>query len=221
MTTGRIHSAYLEKIIPDLERESVTSSHNIVQEHQHGQLSIPGVPQLSAPMSSRSDHSRIGSYMPVDIGMAPIGAPTRHAPGREEGPWLADLSRQYTSPQPTSAQSTPRISSHSYLSRIRLGDPAERSQRPQDPWTFSQRSYTTTPTSLLPTSGNPHATFDGHPPPQNFSRVKHEPDVDLGMPPLKTGWSYVTHSHHSPSPHTSVSFTIFSHVSYHIFNRCF
>jgi len=140
--------------------------------------------------------------MPADIGMAPIGTSTRHAPRREEGPWLADLSRQYTSPQPTSAQSTPRISSPLYLSRIRVDDPAERSQRPQDSWTFSQRSYTTTPASLLPISGNPHAAFDDHLPPPDFSRVKHEPDGDLGMPPLRTGWSYVTHPHHPPSPHT-------------------
>lgn len=196
------------------------SSLNIVQEHHHGQLSLPGVPQLSTPTSSRSDLSRIGPYMSADIGVAPIGTSTRQAPRREEGPWLVDLSRQYTSPQPMSAQSTPRISSHSYLSRIRVDDPLERSQRPQDSFTFSQRSYTTTHASLLPISENPHATFDDHLPPPDFSRVKHEPDGDLGMPPLRTGWGYVTHPHHSPSPHTSVSFTN-SHVSCHIFNRCF
>ena len=217
----RPHRAYLEKIIPDLEKESAMSGLNILQEHQHGQLSLPGIPQLSTPTSSRSDLSRLGPYIPADIGMPPIGTPTRHGPRREEGPWLADLSRQYTPPQQTSAQSTPRISSHSYLSRIRAGDPAERPQRPQDPWTFSQRSYTTMHSSLLPTSGNLHATFDGHPPPPDFSRVKHEPDGDLNMPPLRTGWGYVTHPHHSPSPHTSVSFTISDGVLYPIFNQCF
>ena len=208
---ARAHRAYLEKIIPNLEKESAMSSLNIVQEHQHGQLSLPGIPQLSTPTSSRSDLSRLGPYMSADIGM-------RHAPRREEGPWLADLSRQYTPPQQTSTQSTPRISSHSYLSRIRAGDPAERPQRPQDPWTFSQRSYTTMHSSLLPTSGNPHATFDGHLPPPDFSRVKHEPDGDLNMPPLRTGWGYVTHPHHSPSPHTYVFFTISHDVLCHIFN---
>ena len=193
------------------------SSLNVAQEHHHGQLSLPGIPQLSTPTSSRSDLSRLGPYMPADISTPPIGTPMRHGPRREEGPWLADLSRQYTPPQQTSAQATPRISSHSYLSRIRVGDSAERPQRPQDTWTFSQRPYTTTHPSLLP-----HATFDDHLPPPDYSRVKHEPDGDLNMPPLRTGWGYVTHPHHPPSPHnTSVSFTISHGVLYHIFNQRF
>jgi hypothetical protein len=214
-------------MIPDLEKEHAhpgqpsSSLNAAAPEHQHGPLGLLSLPQLSTTTSSRPDVSRLGSYMPADIGIATVGKSTRHARRREEGPWLADLSRQYTPPQQTPAQATPRISSSlSYLPRIRVGDSVERPQRlPPDAWTFSQKSLATPPppshASLLPTSGyHPHATFDTHN--QDFSRVKHEPDADLSMPPpLRTGsWTYVTH--HPPSaPHTSVPF-FFSLISHDV-----
>jgi len=145
--------------------------------------------------------------MPADISIATVGTSTRYAPRREEGPWLADLSRQYTPPQQTSGQPTPRISSLSYLPHLRVGDSARRPQHlPPDAWTFSQKSFAAAAplsgSSPLPTSGHSHATFDTHNP-SDFARVKHEPDADLSMPPLmRTGpsWTYVTP--HSPSaPH--------------------
>lgn len=163
--------------------------------------------------------------MPADIGIATVGKSTRHARSREEGHWLADLSRQYTPPQQTPAQPTPRISSLSYLPRIRVGDSAERPQRlPPDAWTFSQKSLATPPppshSSLLPTSGHhTHATFDSHN--QDFARVKHEPEADSSMPPpLRTGtsWTYVTHHPPSAPPHTSVPFFFFN-FSRRVLNR--
>jgi hypothetical protein len=162
--------------------------------------------------------------MPADIGIATVGKSTRHGRRSEEEPWLADLSRQYTPPQQTPAQPTPRISSLSYLPRIRVGDSTERSQRlPPDAWTFPQKSVATPPppshSSLLPTSGHhPHATFGSHD--QDFARVKHEPEADSSMPPpLRTGtsWTYVTHQPAS-APHTSVPFFFFN-FSRRVLNR--
>lgn len=219
-----MYRSYLEKIIPDLEKEHAhpgqpSNLNAAAPEHHHGPLGLLGLPQLSTATSSRPDVSRLGPYMPADIGIATVGKSTRHARRREEGegPWLADLSRQYTPPQQTPAQPTPRISSLSYLPRIRVGDSAERPQRlaPDASWTFSssEKSLATLPpsshSSLLSTSGHhPHAAFGSHD--QDFARVKHEPEADSSMPPpLRTGtstsWTYVTH--HPPSaPHTSVPF---------------
>jgi hypothetical protein len=209
-------------MIPDLEKESanpgLASNLNVVQDYHHGLLGPRGLPQHSAASSSRSDVPRLGSFMPTDISIATEGTSTRYAPRREEGPWLADLSRQYTPPQQTSAQPTPRISSLSYLPRIRVGDSARRPQHlPPDAWTFSQKSFAAAAAPLpsdsspLPASGHPHATFDMHSP-SDFARVKHEPDADLSMPPLMRtgpGWTYVTP--HSPSaPHMSVPFFYFT-----------
>ena len=194
-------------MVPDPEKESPNPGHssnlNVVQEHQHDHLGFSGLPHLSTATSSR-----VGSHMLADIGIASMGMSTRHAQRTEDGPWLADLSRQYTPPHQTSAQLTPRISSHSYLPRIRVGDPVERPQRPPDAWTFSQKSYAT-PASLLPiSSGHPHATFGVHNP-SDFARVKHEPDGDPSMPPRRAGGAYVTH--HPPSANTFVPFAISFH----------
>jgi hypothetical protein len=203
-------------MIPDPEKEPPHPGHpsslNTGPEHHHD-LGLSGLPQLSAATSSRPDSSRYGSYMPADIDIATVGTSTRHVHRREEGPWLADLSRQYTPPHQTPAQPTPRISSLSYLPRIRAGDSAARQQRPpSDTWAFSQRSFTTTTppqASLLPTLGHPHTTFDTHSPP-DLSRVKHEPDVDLNTPSPRTGpsWTYVTHQP-PPAPPTLVPFFFF------------
>jgi hypothetical protein len=132
----------------------------------------------------------------------------RHSRGREEGPWLADLSHQYIPPQHSSTHSTPRISSYSLLPRIRASNFTDDSQRPLDEWAISQKSYLTP--SLLPTSSHPHAAPD----PDNlreFTYVKHEPD--LTMPPPRLGLTYM--SHQAPPVPAFVSFA-FLKSSYHI-----
>ncbi|KAH9985999.1 hypothetical protein BJV74DRAFT_547476 [Russula compacta] len=128
--------------------------------------------------------------------MTTTGTSTRHTHRQEGGPWFTDLSRQYAPPLQSSVQSTPRISSHSFLPRIRVGNATEQPQvqRPLDEWTRLQKSYSTSSLPLTP--GQPHAALDSHNSPE-FARVKPEPDADLSMPPLKLGWTYVTHHPHT------------------------
>ncbi|KAH9961592.1 fungal-specific transcription factor domain-containing protein [Russula dissimulans] len=203
--------AYLEKMVPEPDKEpdslKLVSAPNVVQERQQGHpFDLRKLPQRSTATVTplRPDISRKGSHASAlaDGGVATISSSTRHTRRQEEGPWLADLSRQYPSPQQTSIPSTPRISSsHLFLPRIRAKNPAEQPQRSLlDDWAGSQRSSYPMPPSLLTISGNPHphAASDSDNSPE-FARVKHESDVDPSVPqaPLRLGWEYVTH--HPPS----------------------
>ena len=202
------YSAYLEKIVPDLDKESPNFRHvsavNVVREHQQDYLGLLKPPQYPTTTSPRPNLSGIGSET-VDTSM-------RHTRGREERPWLANLSHQYIPPQHSSAHSTPRISSYSLLPRIRASNFTDDSQRPLDEWAISQKSYLT---PLLPTSSHPHVAPD----PDNlreFTYVKHEPDVDLATPPPRLGLTYL--SHQAPPVPAFVSFAFFK-SSYHTDSR--
>jgi hypothetical protein len=194
-------------MVPDLDKESAKLGHvstlSVVRERKQGHLDFPKLPRDSTATSSRSDVFRLGSHVPAGMDIASMGTSTRHA-RRQDGTWLTDLSRQYIPSQQTSAHSTPRISSHSFLPRIRVNNFDEPPQRPLDEWT-PQKSYTTPP-SLLPMSGHSHATPTTTDYSPEYTRVKHEPDADLGMPPLRLGWAYVTHN--PSSAHTSVQFSV-------------
>jgi hypothetical protein len=194
-------------MVPDLDKESAKLGHvstlNVVRERKQGHLDLPKLSHDSTATSSRLDVSRLGSHVPASMDMTTMGTSAGHA-RRQDGPWLTDLSRQYIPSQQTSAHSTPRISSHSFLPRIRVNNFDEPPQRPLDEWTLPQKSYTP-PSSLLPISGRSHATLTTDNSPE-YTRVKHEPDADLGMPPLRLGWAYVTHN--PSSTHTSVQFSV-------------
>jgi hypothetical protein len=188
------HSAYLEKMVPDLDEESANLGHvttlNVVRERRQSHLGLLKPLQHSTATPSRPEFSRSGPHVPAGIGSETMGTSTRHTRGRGDGPWLADLSHQYTPPQHSSAPSTPRISSYSVLPRIRASHSTDHSQRPLDEWAISQKSYPTP--LLLPSLGYPHDAPDPDNPP-DFSYVKHEPDVDLTMPPPRLGWTYMRH----------------------------
>ena len=209
------HSAYLEKIVPDLDNETTNLEHvstfNLIRERQQGRLG-PLKPQRSVTTPSRPDFSHSGSHVLSGISSETIGTSTRHARGRDEGPWLADLSRQYNSPPHSSAHSTPCISSYSLLPRIRASNSTDYSRRPLDEWTIPVKSYSTP--SLLPTSGHPYAAPapDSDSLPQ-FPYVKHEPDTDLTTPPPRLGWTYM--GHQAPLVPTFVS-SANSNPSYYI-----
>ena len=200
-----IHRAYLEKIVPDPEKESANLEHvstfNLTRERQQGQLS-PLKLHHSIPTPSRPDFPYSGSHVSAGISSETMGTSARHARGRGEGPWLADLSRQYTPPQHSSAHSTPRISSYSLLPRIRASNSTDHFRRPLDEWAIPEKSYPTP--SLLPTLGHPHAPDPDNSP--HFPYVKHEPDTDLTSPPPRLGWTYM--GHHVPPVPAFVSFVI-------------
>jgi hypothetical protein len=203
------HRAYLEKMVPDLDKESANlehvSSFNFIRERQQGHLG-PLKSQHSIATPSRPDFSHSGSHVSAGISSETMGTSTRHARGRGEGPWLAGLSRQYNPPQPSSPHSTPRISSYSLLPRIRASNSTDHSRRPLDEWAIPEKSYPTP--SLFPTSGHhPHASA-AHDPDNSpqFPYVKHEPDTDLTRPPPRLGWTYM--GHQAPPVHAFVSFTI-------------
>ncbi|KAF8482797.1 hypothetical protein DFH94DRAFT_381453 [Russula ochroleuca] len=180
-------------MVPDLDKESANVGHvstlNVVRERRQGHLDLLKTPQHSTVAPSRPDFSRLGSHVLAGIDSETVGTSTRHTRGRE-GPWLADLSRQYTPPQHSSAHSTPRISSYSLLPRIRASSFTDHSQRPFDEWAISQKSYPTP--LLLPSPGHPHAATDPDNS-QEYTYVKHEPDADLTMPPPRLGWAYINH----------------------------
>ena len=198
------HRAYLEKIVPDPDKESANLEHgstfNFIRERQPGQPG-PFKPQHSIAAPSRPDFSYSGSRVSAGISPETMGTSTRHGRGRGEGPWLADLSRQYDPPPNSSAHSTPRISSYSLLPRIRASNSTDHSRRPFDEWAILEKSYHTP--SLFPTSGHPHAALDPDNSPQ-FPYVKHEPDTDLTTPPPRLGWTYM--SHQGPPVPAFVSF---------------
>ena len=187
--------AYLERMVPDLDKESANLEHvstfGFIRERQQGHVG-PLKPQHSIATPSRLDFSHSGSHVSAGISSETMGTSTRHARGRGEGPWLEDLSRQYSLPQHPSAHSTPRISSYSLLPRIRASNSTDHSRRPLDEWTIPEKSYPTP--SLLPTLGHPHAAPgpDADNLPQ-FSYVKHEPDTDLTTPPPRLGWTFMGH----------------------------
>jgi hypothetical protein len=193
------HSAYLEKIVPDLDKDPTNLGHvsalNVVQERPQDYLDVLKPPQYSTATPSRPDFSAIGSEM--------TGTSMRHTRGRGEGPWPAGPSREYVPPQHSSAHSTPRISSYSLLPRIRASNSADDSQRPLDEWAISQKSYLTP--LLLPNSGHPYGA-PGSDNLREFPYVKHEPDADLIMPPPRLDLTYM--GHHAPPVPAFVSFVI-------------
>lgn len=203
--TRHTRRACLKKITPDFDEESTNpgraSTINVIRERQQGHLGLPKLPQQSTATSSRPDISRLGSHVSADTGMTTTDTSSPHTRRQEGGPWFTDLSRQYAPPLQSSVQSTPRISSHSFLPRIRVDNTTEQpqAQRPLDEWTRFQKSYSTSSLPLTP--GQPHAALVDSDNSPEFARVKPEPDADLSMPPLKLGWTYVTHH-----PHTFVPF---------------
>jgi len=213
--TAQERLAYLEKMVPDLDKESANLEHvstfNLVRERQQGHLG-PLKPQHSIATPSRPDFSHSGSHVSAGISSETMDTSSRHARGRGEGPWLADLSRQYNPPQHSSAHSTPRISSYSLLPRIRASNPTDHSRpRPLDEWAIPEKSYPTP--SLLPTSGHPHAAPASAPDPDNspqFPYVKHEPDTDLTRPPPRLGWTYM--GHQLPPVPAFVSFAVLARL---------
>ena len=194
-------------MVPDLDKETANLEHvstfDFIRERQQGHLGTLK-PQHSIAAPSRPDFSHSGSHVSAGIGSETMGTSARHARGRSEGPWLADLSRQYNPPQHSSAHSTPRISSYSLLPRIRASNSTDHSRRPLDEWAITEKAYPTP--SLLPTSGHPHAApaLEPNNSPQ-FSYVKHEPDTDLTTPP-RLGWTFM--SHQAPPVPAFVSFAI-------------
>ena len=167
------------------------STFNLIPEPQQGHLG-PLKPLHSIATPSKPDFSHSGSHVSTGVSSEIMGTSTRHARGRGEGPWLADVSRQYNPPQHSSAHSAPRISSYSLLPRIRASNSADYPRRPLDEWAIPEKSYSTP--SLLPTLGHPHAA--PAPDPGNspqFPYVKHEPDTDLTRPPPRLGWTYMGH----------------------------
>jgi len=167
-----------------------TSTFNFPRERQQGRLSSLR-PQHSIAAPSRPDFSCSASHVSAGVSPETMGMPTRHARGRGEEPWPADLSPQYIPPQHSSAHSTPRISSYSLLPRIRASNSTDHSQRPLDEWAIPQKSYQTP--SLPPTSGHFHAAALEPDNPPEFSCIKHEPDADLTAPSPRLGWTYMSH----------------------------
>jgi hypothetical protein len=204
------HRSYLEKIVPDLDKESANLEHgstfNFIRERQQGQLG-PFKPQHSIATPSRPDFSYSGTHVSAGISPETMGTSTRHGRGQGEGSWLADLSRQYDPPPHSSAHSTPRISSYSLLPRIRASNPTDHSRRPFDEWAIPEKSYQTP--SLFPISGHPHAAPDPDNSPQ-FPYVKHEPDTDLTTPPPRLGWTYM--GHQGPPVPAFVSFAFLTRL---------
>ena len=202
--------AYLEKIVPDLDNETANLDHvstfNLIQERQQGHLGpLKLKSQHSLATPSRPDFSHSGSHVSEGNSSETMGLSTHHSRGRGEGPWLADLSRQYNPPHPSSAHSTPRISSYSLLPRIRASNSTDHSRRPLEEWAIPEKSYPTP--SLLPASEHPHAAHA--PDPDNspqFPYVKHEPENDLTAPPPRLGWAYM--GHQAPPTPAFVSFAI-------------
>jgi hypothetical protein len=206
------HRAYLEKMVPDPDKESANLEHvstfNFIRERQQGHVG-PLKPQHSIATPSRPDFSHSRSHVSAGISSETMGTSTRRERGRGEGAWLADLSRQYNPPQHSSAHSTPRISSYSLLPRIRASNSTDHSRRPLDEWDIPEKSYPTP--SLLPTLGHPHAA--PAPDPDNspqFPYVKHEPDTDLTTPPPRLGWTYM--GHQAPPVPAFVSFAILTRL---------
>ena len=130
------HRTYLEKIVPDLDNESANLEHlstfNLIRERQQGRLGPPLKPQYLIATPSRPNFFHSGSHVSSSMSPETMGTPTRHARGRGEGSWLADISRQNDLPQHASAHSTPHISSYSVLPRIRASNSADHSRRPFD-----------------------------------------------------------------------------------------
>jgi hypothetical protein len=206
------YRTYLEKIVPDLDKESANLEHvttsNLIRERQQGRLSPL---KLQHPMAtpSRPDFSHSGSYVSAGISLETMTS-TRHARGRGEEPWLAGLSRQYNPPQHPSAHSTPRISSYSLLPRIRASNSIDHSRRSLDEWAIPVKSYSTP--SLFPTSGHRHvAPAPGSDNSPQFPYVKHEPDTDLTTPPPRLGWTYM--GHQAPLVPVSVTSVILTRLN--------
>ena len=197
--------------MPDVEKDSAdllvgyASALDVVRCHQayHHLRSLKRF-QHSTPTLSRSDISRIGPHTPTAATTTIMGTSPHYTSGQIslEDPWLRDLSRQYTSTQAISPQAIPRISARSAKSHIRKSDSAEQPRRFVDEAMRRQRSYPTL-SSFAPTVGQLH-TSPGVDSSTEFTRVKHEPDGDSSIPPLRLGWAYETHS--PPSPNLSVSF---------------
>jgi hypothetical protein len=155
--------------------------------------------QHSPPALSRSDISHYGPHTPTLTRTTMMSTSPHYTSGQVslEDPWLRDLSRQYTSPQ-----AIPRISARSSKSHLRESDPVEQPRRSVEEAMRRQRSYPTL-SSFAPTVGQLHTlpVVDSS---SEFARVKHEPDGDPSIPPLRLGWAYETHS--PPSPNLSVTF---------------
>lgn len=182
-------------MVPDLDKEPANLEHvstfNFIRERQQGHMGSLK-PQHSIATPSQPDFPHSGSRVSAGISSETMGMSTRHARGRGEGPWLADLSRQYNPPQHSTAHSTPRISSYSLLPRIRASNSTDHSRRSLDEWAIPEKPYPTP--SLLPTLGHTQAVPALEPDNSPlFPYVKHEPDTDLTSPPPRLGWTYMGH----------------------------
>ncbi|KAI0250357.1 fungal-specific transcription factor domain-containing protein [Lactifluus subvellereus] len=175
--TAQEKLAYLEKMVPDVDKEPANL----------GYASTLDVHSTTA--LSRQDISYLEPHIPADISTTIVGTSApRYTHRQEGGPWLPDLPRQYIPPQETSAQAIPRISTRLSIPRTRANSSAEQPQRPIDDWSRSHMSYSTLSLPLT-TPGQLHSALETDFS-SEFTRVKHEPDGDPSIPPLRLGWAY-------------------------------
>jgi hypothetical protein len=206
IAVNRRFRSYLEKMIPHIEKEPAILTHaytlDVPRDHQLDHLSPLKLPHHSTTALSRLGLSRLMPHNPADTTTTIIGSSRRYTHKQEEGSWLSDLPRPYTSSQEPSTQAIPRISTRSFIPRIRESEYTEQPQRLADDCARSQRSYPTL-SSLVPTPGQLHTApeIDFS---TEFARVKHEPDGDSAIPPLRLGWAYETRV--PPSTDVSVAF---------------
>jgi hypothetical protein len=181
-------------MVPDEEKEPVNigraSTLDFARDHQLDHLGLLKLPQRSTTALSRLDIPRSVPHILADTTTTIIGASPHYTHRQKEGPWLPDVPRSYVSPQEMPAPAIPRISSRSSIPRMRESNSTEQSQRPVDDWTRSQRSYPTL-SSLSQAPGHLH-TAPGIDLTSEFARVKHEPEGDSSIPPLRLGWAYET-----------------------------
>ena len=199
-------------MVPDVDKEPAdigyASTLEVVRGHQLDQLGTLKLPQYSTTALSRPNISHLEPHIPADISTTIIGTSARYTHRQEGGPWVHDLPRQYMSPQETSAQAIPRISTRSSIPRPRANSSAEQPQRPVDDWPRLQTSYSTLSLPLT-APGQLHTALETDFS-SEFTRVKHEPDGDPGIPPPRLSWAYENQS--LPPAHVSVSFSNISIV---------
>ncbi|KAI9455319.1 fungal-specific transcription factor domain-containing protein [Lactarius psammicola] len=185
--TAQEKLAYLEKMLPDLDNQPTNverQSISVMRDRPPYHLNL-----AKSQHSSRPDVSFLGLHLPSDTSARIVDPPVLYTHRPEDTPWLANPSRHHIPPQQMTTQAVPRISDPTSLPRIRECDPTEQPQRSLGEWTRSQRSYTTL-SPLLPTTGHPHFTTGTNY--SEFARVKHEPDTDSSIPPLRPSWVYET-----------------------------
>lgn len=188
-------------MLPDLDNRSTDVEHQCTL--RVTRESPPYYLNSAQPQhSSRPEVSRSGLHLPVDTSARIVESPVRYTHRSEDAPWPVHPPFHHIPPQRLTTQAVPRFSDPTSMPHIRECDPTEQPQRSLGEWTSPQRSYTAL-SPLLPTTGLPRFTIGTNY--SEFARVKHEPDTDSSIPPLRPSWVYDTV--HLPSAHRSVSRT--------------